>query len=379
MRARIAALTQGSDSFMERFRALATFVQSDIRYVAIELGIGGYQPRSAASVFENRFGDCKDKVTLLSAMLAEVGIPSIPVLVNMDRSVVAPDSPPGLLFNHVILAVPLPADVPVDGLLSLGQASDGGRLLYFDPTDEVTPVGRLSGALQDSWGLRVEQGTGVLAQLPRIAPAQSGVRRTATLALAADGTLVGDQASRDRSLLRTATRDADLEEPVRARLAESMPVYRIHEARASNRTELAQPFEWRYSFESQSYGRRAGELLTLRPRVVGRKADPLPESDTPRMHELEFLEAHLDRDEIQIQLPAGYLVDSLPDPVDLDVGFAAYHSRTEVAGNVLRYTRTYELRELKIPASQAGEYRRLHQAIARDERAVAVLKSSAAN
>src|SRR5437899_895658 len=43
-----------------KIRALAAFVQKDIRYVAIEIGIGGYQPHSAQDIFANRYGDCKD-------------------------------------------------------------------------------------------------------------------------------------------------------------------------------------------------------------------------------------------------------------------------------------------------------------------------------
>ena len=50
-------------------KALAQFVQHDVRYVAIELGIGGWQPHSASDIFAHRYGDCKDKATLLSSML----------------------------------------------------------------------------------------------------------------------------------------------------------------------------------------------------------------------------------------------------------------------------------------------------------------------
>ena len=59
-----------------RLRAPAAFAQRDIRYVAIEIGIGAYQPHAARDVLLNRYGDCKDKVTLLAAMLQEVGIES---------------------------------------------------------------------------------------------------------------------------------------------------------------------------------------------------------------------------------------------------------------------------------------------------------------
>src|SRR6266496_2254214 len=59
---KVAALTASPPPTIDKMRVLANFVQHDIRYVAIELGIGGLQPHSAADVFTHHYGDCKDKV-----------------------------------------------------------------------------------------------------------------------------------------------------------------------------------------------------------------------------------------------------------------------------------------------------------------------------
>jgi transglutaminase-like putative cysteine protease len=385
IRAKVAELTRNQGSALARFRALAGFVQSDIRYVAIELGIGGFQPHAATDVFANRFGDCKDKVTLLGTMLREVGIDSVPVLVNTDRTMLDPRTPPALLFNHVILAVLLPREQLTPDILAAADAPDGRVLVFFDPTDEISPVGRIAGALQASWGLIATSDGSRLAQLPRMAYRDNGLRRTAQLKLDDKGVLsgnftelfTGDLAGTQRWALRSATREADLIKPVEALLASSMAAYRVTSAQASNRTMLEQPLEWRYSVVADAYARRAGELLMVRPRVLGSKAEQFGASTT-RVHDMLFPEARLDQDEILIELPPGFTVDSLPEPVDIDVGFAAYRSRTELAGAALKYTRSYELRELRITAAQVAEFQRLHAAIARDERAMAILKAPAA-
>jgi len=62
---KVTALTASAPTTLDKIRVLARFVQQDIRYVAIELGIGGWQPHPAADVFTFRYGDCKDKATLL--------------------------------------------------------------------------------------------------------------------------------------------------------------------------------------------------------------------------------------------------------------------------------------------------------------------------
>src|SRR5215471_7108713 len=70
---KVTELTAGQSTQMDKVRRLAAFVQREVRYVAIEVGIGGYQPHPAGSVLSNRYGDCKDKATLLATMLRKIG------------------------------------------------------------------------------------------------------------------------------------------------------------------------------------------------------------------------------------------------------------------------------------------------------------------
>ena len=149
-------------------QALANFVQNDIRYVAIELGIGGHQPHPATETFKHRYGDCKDKVTLLSTMLKEVGVDSYFVIINTVRGSVTATTPPNLDFNHAILAIALPAGVDTATLGARITHPKLGQILFFDPTDALTPLGRLSGALQANYGMLVTPDGGELLALPQL-------------------------------------------------------------------------------------------------------------------------------------------------------------------------------------------------------------------
>lgn len=68
-------------------------------------------------------------------------------------------------------------------------------------------------------------------------------------------------------------------------------------------------------------------------------------------------------------------MDDLPAPVDADFSFASYHSKSEVRGNQIHYTRTYEIKELSVPANRAAELRKFYRIIATDERSTAVLRA----
>jgi Domain of Unknown Function with PDB structure (DUF3857)/Transglutaminase-like superfamily len=380
----VSTLTASAKTPLEKMKALASFVQHDIRYVAIELGIGGWQPHAAADVFAHHYGDCKDKATLLSSMLSQIGVESFYVLIDAERGAVTPDTPASVGFNHAILAIRLPPGLSDPSLVATIQHPRLGTLLYFDPTDELTPFGEITGPLQANYGLLVTSEGGELIALPEQAPAMNGIRRVGNLRLDATGTLegevnevlMGDRASSQRWRLRTVSKSSDQIKPIEDLLAASLSLFRITQAGVTNLNVTDQPFAFRYRFQAQNYAKNAGGLLLVRPRVLGEKASGLLETKEPRRFSIEFEGPVLDSDTFDITIPSGYVVDDIPPVVDADYGFASYHAKTEVKGNLIHYSRTFEVKQLSVPVAQADELRKFYRIIATDERNTVVLKPS---
>ena len=380
----VKELTASAATPLEKIRALANFVQNDIRYVAIELGIGGYQPHAAGDVLRHRYGDCKDKATLLSAMLREIGVASYYVIINAERGNLTTTAPPNIEFNHAILAIALPDGVDTAPLAARMHHAKLGELLIFDPTDYLTPFGSLRGALQANVGMLVSPDGGELVQLPQLPTTSSGIQRTAKLTLDAEGTLrgevqevrVGDSASQQRYMLRSATDEKDRIKPVEALLAASLPSFQITKASIGNLRVADRPFEWNYSIEAAHYANVGGDLLLLHPRVIGKHSSALLESRESRVHAVEFNGPEKDTDVFEIEVPAGYSLDELPPPVNLDRGYAAYQSKTEWLGHTLRYTRSFEIKAVMVAARDAGDLKEFFRAIDSDERSTAVFKKA---
>ncbi|MEC5218780.1 lipoprotein NlpI/transglutaminase-like putative cysteine protease [Actimicrobium sp. GrIS 1.19] len=102
------AISRGAATPQEKLLAALTFVQRDIRYFGTELGQSSHRPALPAKVLEQRFGDCKDKVSLLIALLRELGIDAEPVLVSMTfQEDLQRLLPSPLAFDHVIARVRL--------------------------------------------------------------------------------------------------------------------------------------------------------------------------------------------------------------------------------------------------------------------------------
>ncbi len=385
IRQKVAELTAGAATTLDKIAKLSAFVQKEIRYVAIEIGIGGYQPHAAHDVLANRYGDCKDKATLLGAMLNEIGVRADYVLINTDRGMIVPEFPSALGFNHVILAIRLPADVPMQRLLA-AQPDPPGTVLYFDPTSTLVPLGYLPDSLQANYGLVAWESGGELRKLPMLAPGANRLLRSAKLTLTPVGGLQGAVVEIRSGALAAELRarllgvsEADRRKRLEGFLASFVGSSALRGTQVENLDDPAMDLVIHYGFTATDYAKAAGDLLLVRPRVLGHKGEGVLEEagKKERKYPVDFPYTSSQGDIVEITLPDGYKVDELPPPVDTDTGIAEYHSHCEVNGNVLRYTRRYVLKDVRVPLERVSELKKFYSQVAADERNSAVLKRSA--
>jgi len=126
-----AELTADKSSDEEKLRAIYSYVSTQIRYIGVDFGIGRFQPHLASETLENQFGDCKDKQTLIAALLKAIGISSDAVFAGS-----------GLRFNPS-LAMPLEINHVFSHLTLQGKE------YWFDATPEVAPFGMLLSTVRD--------------------------------------------------------------------------------------------------------------------------------------------------------------------------------------------------------------------------------------
>jgi transglutaminase-like putative cysteine protease len=370
-------LTVGKTDFGSRLGALASFLQSEVRYVAIIIGVGGYQPHAAGDVFRARYGDCKDKVTLLSAMLRQAGIYSHYLLIDSNRGFVDPAAP-SALFDHAILAIELPEGISPHTYQSVVANKSGKQYLLFDPTDQYTPVGELRPELQDSYALLITDSGGELIRTPRMPPETNILARNGQFTLSSDGTLSGEvredrsgnHALRERARLLAANQRERLQLLERS-LSRSFQGFMLQHGEIQNLDNLQENLLLRLRLTVPQYGQLQGSLILVRPCVLGQKSfhvDP-----KPRHYPVQLGGASRETDSYEIEIPPGYKVDDVPDAVKLDVGFASYQSHTEVSGSKLRYWREYVVRDFSIGPDHFPDWKKLQGVIGADEFAAIVL------
>lgn len=184
VRGQARELLAGLDDPRKRFEALVEFLRRKVRYVAVEVGIGGHRPSPPAEVLERKWGDCKDKALLLVDLLSEAGIDAYPALIRLGSSSRVDVEFPSLQFNHMIVAVP-------GAELAAGDGDPVGDGYFFvDPTQERGSAGWLHPGVQDQRALVVRDGSGALAHTP-VLPEVERRKLQVTLRLTPEGGALG--------------------------------------------------------------------------------------------------------------------------------------------------------------------------------------------
>lgn len=189
-----------------RTAAVLRFAQSQIRYLAVQVGVGSFRPNPPRTVLERRFGDCKDKTLLMLAMLQRLGVTANAALVHTETGRSLADRLPAPnLFDHVLVRVLI-----------------DGQAYWLDPTRE-TQFGRLERVHQPDYGDALVVAADTTALAPMRAVDRDVPRRRIHVVLDATKGMDADVAM----TVTTTSIDHDAE-AVRSRLA-SRPMDQVSE------------------------------------------------------------------------------------------------------------------------------------------------------
>lgn len=378
LRVKAIELTAGKTAKLDKISALTAFAQKDVRYVAIEIGVGRYQPHAAGDIFVNRYGDCKDKVTVLSAMLQIIGVDSYYVITTTVRGAVNRQFASLDGFNHAIIAIRLPEEVQFDSLHAVVHHPKLGRLLLFDPTSSTTRLGDLPENEQQSEGLLVTDGGGELIDFPLLPPETNQLQRTAKLQLDEAGALSGAVTEVSRGSIAASLRGElqALTNPERMQFLERQVSYHLADFKIQsfvieNLDNPDKDLVMRYSFAAPSYAKHTGALVLVRARVIGGKVEGVLDLKE-RRYGYRTEGASLQVDEIEIAVPPSLTLDELPEKRTVNTSAIAYDSVTTFDAGVLHYRRQYRMKECDVPVGRLAELDKAFAAILADERSSAV-------
>lgn len=309
-----AAIGKSTDRREIVSKALAA-IQKNIRYAGMEVGDGSIVPRTPKQVLALKYGDCKDKATLLVAMLRAAGIPANVALLNAGTGLDVDADLPGLgRFNHVIVRV------------------GGDDPFWVDPTDEYSRAGVLPVPDQDRLALVADASTSTLIRTPASDSLTNFTRETRTFRLADEGesslTEVTEATGAYDVSIRRYAAESDKKE-----YRESMESYAIDAYSAeslkdlvySDPRDLTKPFTLRLEVEKAKRG-FTGDIDSVVAIFLSDLFDPLPwalrtmpdeeeearEPKKPRQHDFVVTTPYVKELHYRIVPPPGFVARTLP-------------------------------------------------------------------
>lgn len=376
--AKVRELTANAKTELDKIRAIGTYVQN-IRYISIDIGVsrgGGMRPHAAMDVFAKSYGDCKDKANLMRAMLKVIGITAYPVVIySGDADYVREEWASPHQFNHCIVAVKVSEETQVATIITHPKL---GRLLIFDATDDNTPVGDLPDQEQGSLALIVAGEAGSLVRMP-VTPAETNLLdRRVEASLASDGSLTaaiqekaaGRWAVGYRREFRGLSRP-DYQKAIEAWITSGASAAKV--SKVEPRDDLsAGRFDLDIDFTATAYAQLMQDrLLVFKPAIFSRR-ESLSLTEAKRKHPI-VIKATAYSESVSVKLPAGFVVDEMPDPVKLETSFGSYATTYEVKDGQLLFTRKLVQRASTIPVDGYASVRSFFERIRAAELAPVVL------
>ncbi len=330
----------------------ARWIQEKVRYVALEVGEGGFVPREPALVTRRLYGDCKDKAFLFMALLSRRGFDVLPVLTrSRSGGSIDPAFPSPSQFNHLIVAVRVPA---ATGLPAEVQLADGPAVI-FDPTDTWTPYGQLPDGLARARGLVVRPDGAELIEFPAGSSAYNRLTRAVEARITSAGALTATVADVTTGSLSQRRFYQEMKPVERTESVQSYAQASIAGARATNL-----------------------ELVNLDDRA---KPPVLPFSVGPgRITRLEERRSPIDLGSPRtrnltatFKLPPALRVDALPDPIEVDNASFHYRFAAAIENGDLVATETYEIKKPIVAVSDLVAWRAIENASAKAASAKAMI------
>jgi hypothetical protein len=347
----------------DTIRTVYQFLQRNTRYVAIQLGIGGYKPHDAESVLATRYGDCKDLVTLFVTMLRAIGIKAYPVLIRTrDEGTVLTDFPSSQ-FNHVIACVPMENDT-----------------LWLDCTCAYCPFGELPSLDEGCQSLVVMEDTAALITTPTSSADENRLSRSVHAALARDGSLTiegaiaakGNFESYYRGLLNSYDHN-EKKEWLHRLIGSYAPNHTLLSSDFECVPDLDIPFSIGFTVRLNSYATRSGDELLLNLNLFSRvDARDIPKEEE-RKYPVEHTYPYTAFDEVTLDIPAELLIKVVPAAQDIASPFGSFKTSYDALNHRLIYQRTKTITQTSILPASYDDYRGFLNAMLASDRSFVVL------
>ena len=323
---KVAELTETLSTSKEKTEAIFDYVKKEIRYVFIDLGKSGYEPDNAKKVFENKYGDCKDKSTLLISMLRVAGIPAYYVLIPTSSvGNLIKDFPYPFQFNHCIVST-----------------KKEGKYNFFDPVAKNYRFNYLPNSDQNRDVLIFDSEKIVFEKTPLAKPEENAYYNQSQIRIGLDGSIEcelknfgsGSEEASLRSFF-TKNRPTQIKESLEERVDEIFSGASLLKYTQSDPMNFKERFEVTIKYNAQDYCKKAGDILIFDVPEIWKRCPATGKKD--RKYPIVVWNNSYKKDEVEFNVPEGYEVYYLPEPIEIKNRYFEFRSSYRQEGKRIFY------------------------------------------
>lgn len=354
---KVKALTANATTNEEKIDILYQYLQENMRYVSVQLGIGGWQTFDADYVEKNKYGDCKALTNFMKGMLKTVGIKAYASLITAgDQRLEIKENFTTPFFNHVILNVP-------------------EEEIWLECTSTDNPINYLGTSTENRPTLLITEKGGILTKTPPINNnTQTG---KTTIELKGDGAATINCTTQFTGKLHEGYRYiANNYDPTEQKKwftkNQGFSTFDI-EKLAITVDESSPTANCGYTIQVNRYASKAGRRLFVPLNLVNKLGRSLPKNEN-RQQPLTFKLGFQDEDEITFKLPYNYKIESLPKNIEtITTPYGTYTIEITQKEDTVVYKRKLTIHATTIPAEEYEQVRNFYKKIAKLDQAKLVL------
>jgi len=354
IRARVKQLTQNLSTQKDKARAIFHYVASQIRYVGLEYGKSGWKPHQATDVYKNKYGDCKDKSTLLVSMFREAGINAYPVWTGT-----------GVLSDGRRLQEAIPQFSAFDHVIAVGIIDD--QWVWMDSTSETSSFGEIRAGDQDRESLVIFDDGCKFTQIPVVAPEENMDQEIMDVQIAEDSsamvssttTAIGVNAISSRAFFKALDpiyRRQYLETVVTARATGG----KLKNFILSDINDLTQPYKLELIYAAPNYIEWANNIGLLKGSVLSVDNTAIIDG---RKYPVCLENTSIGESIVHMTLPQNVEVLYLPQPFTLEIPQILYTSEYTLKDRTITYHLCYETRDIYIPFEDYAAYKEFQEKV----------------
>lgn len=341
---RLDELLDNVPDTLEQIQKLYKYMQDNTRYVAISLGIGGFQPYDAKTVSETGYGDCKALTNYMYSLLQYKGITSFPALVSAGtyRVPIFKDFPNFQQFNHVILCVPYKKDT-----------------IWLECTSQITPFGFLGDFTDNRDVLLLTKSGGKFSHTKKY-EAEENIRSCSSIFTIDSAGYANGKVKTNYTGLKYGDMTGllyksydDQKKWLYANLA--LPDLQITDFEFINNNGRVPSAGTSVSFNSKNYGSFSGKYLIIPLNLIDPQK-PIRKLLKTRNSDFIISRSSIYYDTLIYQLPEHFNIESIPEGKSIKSDFGEYSYEVQMNQNEIIYIRKLLFHEGRFNSSVYNDF-----------------------